>query len=169
MPKKTFPGQEILTFDTTKNCMVLNPLGSANPCVNWYQYEKYMRVRGKLDGTGVEIETIKGGLRGAFVATLVVDEDGRDNVVIAHSIVHPSDRHKAFKAHGRTVAAKRLTKQLESDVAVEDLPHLAYYLNAEAGEEANFFVLEEEILDKVELFSPAFLPAIYRRLKKLNG
>ena len=170
MTKKTFPKQETVRFDTEKNTMMLVSDGVETPCVNWHQYSQIMVPEKKmetLDGGYTQCgRTQKGQIEASFVAILVSGQEDVDIVIIGHSIVHPSDAHKAFKAHGRTVAGLRLVKAVKT-------PEYAYAELATL-EEPNtkpvlFLLLDDAVRAKMKLYNPEFLPSIYRRLKKLDS
>ena len=159
MSSKTFPGQEILEFDSEKNCMMLRDGDLVKPCVNWHQYTMFVDEKG---------DVFRGQIEASFVATLIRLQGGQgeDMVVISHSIVHPRDMHKAFKSQGRTVAAKRLSKALNT---VGFQFHVISKHENENGEGCYFSVLNAKAAEKFEPRGIHFLPAIYRKLRKLDG
>ncbi len=155
---------EILMFDNDKNCMVLtDDDGRITPCVNWHQYSMRARIENP-DTPDQAVVVHKDRLEGSFVACLL---DG--DVVISHALVHPVDSMKATKVHGRIVAGRRLLEGVRGELEPGTLHPLAEYINETEGTHVKFYVMSQDVLRMIRINSIKFLPAIYRRLKKING
>ena len=155
---------EVIQFDNEKNHMVLtDDDGSTTPCVNWHQYS----MRARIENPGAPDQAVvvhKDRLEGSFVACLI---DG--DVVISHALVHPIDSRKATKEHGRIVAGRRLLGEISGKTEIGSLYLLAEYVNETDGTSVRFFVMSPDVPRMIRINSVKFLPAIYRRLKKISG
>ena len=180
----------VFLFDNERNCMMLRDDDIERPCVNWHQYS--MKARLVNEGTDEqEVVRYKDRLEGSFVAsigsfntwinmvmypvgnidprTIGGSAEGHPEVVlISHAIVHPSDLHRATKAHGRTVAARRMVKALR-DGWEQQVFVFGEYINKEEKVHVLFCSLDPNIPRMMNLNNVEFLPAIYRRLRKING
>ena len=158
----------VFLFDNERNCMMLRDDDIERPCVNWHQYS--MKARLVNEGTDEqEVVRYKDRLEGSFVASIGGSAEGHPEVVlISHAIVHPSDLHRATKAHGRTVAARRMVKALR-DGWEQQVFVFGEYINKEEKVHVLFCSLDANIPRMMNLNNVEFLPAIYRRLRKING
>ena len=154
---------DVLKFDHDRNCLVIVDGENETPCVNWYQHEKHAVILDR-DTDDQEVKIVKGPLRACYVAAFLSTDP--DIIVIGHSIVHPSDRNRATKVRGRTIAANRLLKAVKT--TYYNFHRVAYY---DGGPENNchvdFCILDQDLLRVMVLEDRHFLSVIYKRLKKI--